>query len=53
MSLDGLSMKTDEKFLEEALKGYGSIKDIEVLKTPTKESSKDDQVIEFHVRQTL
>lgn len=42
LTLEELSTTTDEIYIEEALKVYGKIKEVEILKTPLKEISNED-----------
>lgn len=42
LTLEELSITTDEIYIEEALKIYGDIKEVEILKTPLKEISNED-----------
>jgi hypothetical protein len=44
--LDQLNQTTDEIYIEEALKNYGAIAEVEILKTPLKEVSGEDSFLE-------
>lgn len=44
--LDQLNQTSDEIYIEEALKNYGAIVEVEILKTPLKELSGEDSFLE-------
>jgi hypothetical protein len=50
--LDKLSPMTDELHIEEALREYGKIQEVELLKTPMKEVSGEERQLEYLIRNT-
>lgn len=51
--IDELNITTDEIFIEEALKAYGAIKEVEILKTPLKEISGENIQLEKLIKAVL
>lgn len=51
--VDNLKAHTDEICIEEAMKGFGEVKEVEILKTPLKEVSGNDLYLETLIKDTF
>jgi hypothetical protein len=51
--IDNLNSYTDELCIEEAMRGFGTVKEVEILKSPLKEISGEDLYLESLVKEII